>query len=146
LIGIKEAAMVQKSSWGAEMALGVATVDSEHSLQTRLLAVLREAVEARRDRAVIEEILRRVEDTSNSHFLSEELLMRLGAYDHYGVHVEEHRKLLEQLHAMRARFQAEPKYDLLAAVHWLEEWLGAHIKGMDRRFTESMEGAAAAPN
>jgi hemerythrin len=146
LIQIKEVAMVQRSVWNAELARGVATVDSEHRLQTRLVAVLRQAAEARRDPSVIEEILRRVADTSSSHFQGEELLMRLGAYDHYGVHVEEHRRLLEQLDAMRDRFQAEPGYDLLGAIGAIEEWLGAHIMGMDRRFIESVDGAAAAPN
>lgn len=138
--------MVQKSAWGAEMELGVATVDSEHRLQARLLAVLREAVEARRDHAVIEEILRRVEHTANAHFMSEELLMRLQAYDHYGIHVEAHRTLLQQLNETRARFETEPAYDLLDSITWIEEWLGAHIRGMDRRFTESVVGGDASPN
>jgi hemerythrin len=135
---VKEATMEQKRTWGAEIELGVASVESEHRLQARLLAVLREAAEAKRDRAVIEEILRRVEQTTNAHFSSEELLMRLEAYDHYGLHVEEHRKLLEQLSETRARFEAEPTFDLLRSVGWFEEWLAGHIQGMDRRFTESV--------
>jgi hemerythrin len=138
--------MEQKNSWGAEMELGLATVDSEHRLQARLLAVLREAVEARRDRAVIEEILRRVEHTTSAHFMSEELLMRLQAYDHYGIHVEEHRKLLEQFNEARAHFETEPTYDLLGSIRWIEEWLGAHVMGMDRRFAESLAGGRASPN
>jgi hemerythrin len=146
LICIKEVAMVQKSGWDAEMELGVGTVDSEHHLQARLVSVLREAVEARRDRAVIEEILRRVEDTSNVHFMSEELLMRLHAYDHYGVHVEEHRKLIEGLKALRVRFENEPGADLLASIAWVQEWLSAHIKGMDRRFVEIMARGTPSPS
>ena len=138
--------MEQKSSWGAEMELGVATVDAEHRLQARLLAVLREAVESRRDHAVIEEILRRVEQTTRAHFLSEELLMRLQAYDHYGMHVEEHGKLLDQLQETRARFEDEPAHDLLRSIASIEERLGAHIKGMDRRFTESVPGGNGSPN
>ena len=119
--------------------LGVGTVDSEHQLQTRLVAVLRDAVETGRDRAVIYEILQRVEDTSNVHFMSEELLMRLDAYDHYGAHVEEHRKLLAQLRELRTRFEADPNLDLRGSIGWIEEWLVHHIKGMDRRFTEALK-------
>jgi hemerythrin-like metal-binding protein len=131
--------MQQKSPWDAEHALGVETIDTEHQLQIRLVSVLRDAVESGRDRAVISEILRRVEDTSNVHFLSEELLMRLDAYDQYGSHVEEHRKLLEQLAKVRARFDTDPSTDLRQTITWIEEWLSAHIKGMDRRFTETMK-------
>ena len=131
--------METKSAWNRELELGVATVDSEHQLQGRLVAVLREAVETGRGRTVIEELLLRIEDTAKVHFLSEELLMRLDAYEQYGSHVEEHRLLLEQLAALRARFGAEPGMDLLKAVAWLEGWLADHVKGMDRRFTESMK-------
>jgi hemerythrin len=135
--------MEQRSAWGKELELGVGTVDGEHQLQARLVAVLREAVNARRDRAVIGEILRRVEDTSNVHFGSEELLMRLHAYDHYGLHVEEHRKLLEQLAELRAHFDADPSVDLGPSVGAVEEWLRAHIQGMDRRFIEVMDRGGA---
>ena len=139
--------MVQKGTWSAERELGVATVETEHQLQARLVAVLREAVEARRDRAVIGEILRRVEDTSNVHFMSEELLMRLHAYDHYGFHVDEHRHLLAELATLRARFDADPDADLGPSVGAIEEWLRAHIQGMDRRFIEAMaSGGAATPS
>lgn len=132
-----------KTAWEKEQQLGVATIDSEHALQGRLVAVLREAVETGREQAVIAEMLRRLEDTSNVHFMSEELMMRLDAYDQYGFHVEEHRKLLAQLAEVRARFESNPATDLLPMISWVEEWLTSHIKGMDRRFTESLPGDEA---
>lgn len=138
--------MVQKSAWDAELELGVGAVDAEHHLQARLVSVLREAVESRRDRAVIEEILRRVEDTSNVHFMSEELLMRLHAYDHYGVHVEAHRQLIDGLKELRVRFESEPGANLLGSIGWVEEWLAAHIRGMDRRFVEAMSRGPPSPS
>jgi hemerythrin len=141
----KETSMEPKTAWEQEQQLGVATIDSEHALQARLVAVLREAVETGRDHAVIAEILRRVEDTSNVHFMSEELLMRLDAYDQYGQHVEEHRKLLDQLAELRSRFEADPSTDLKPSISFIESWLGNHIKGMDRRFTESLKRGRSAP-
>jgi hemerythrin-like metal-binding protein len=129
--------MVQRSEEEAELELGVESIDSEHLLQRRLVAVLREAVETGREPAVIEEILGRVEETSAVHFRSEELMMRLDAYQHYGAHVDEHRELLAQLGELRASFQTNPGADLLAAIASIEEWLLAHIRGMDRRFTQS---------
>jgi hemerythrin-like metal-binding protein len=131
--------MEPKTAWEQEQQLGVATIDSEHALQARLVAVLRDAVETGREHSVIGEILRRVEDTSNVHFMSEELLMRLDAYDHYGLHVEEHRKLLHELAQVRSRFEANPNYDLKPSLGFIEAWLQNHIKGMDRRFADSLK-------
>ncbi len=136
----------QKGAWSAELELGVPAVDTEHQLQTRLLAVLRDAVETGRDRAVVDEILKRVEDTSNVHFMSEELMMRLDAYDQYGAHVEEHRRLLDQLRELRARFEADPAFDLRDSIGWIEGWLVNHIKGMDRRFTDGLQRAPVRPS
>jgi hemerythrin-like metal-binding protein len=135
--GSREDAMAQRSEEDADLELGVESIDSEHLLQRRLVAVLREAVETGRDPSVIEEILGRVEETSAVHFRSEELLMRLDAYQHYGAHVDEHHQLLAQLGELRTSFRANPGADLLASIASIEEWLRAHIRGMDRRFTQS---------
>jgi hemerythrin-like metal-binding protein len=131
--------MVEKSAWEKKQELGVESMDREHQLQTRLVATLRDAVETGRERTVIAELLRRLEDTSKVHFLSEELLMRLDAYEHYGAHVDEHRKLLDQLATLCARYESDPGLDLRDSLGWIEEWLNAHIKGLDRRFTESLQ-------
>jgi len=64
--------------------------------------------------------------------------MRLDAYDQYGLHVEEHRKLLAELAEVRARFEADPATDLRPSIGWVESWLADHVKGPDRRFTEAM--------
>jgi hemerythrin len=130
--------MIEKSAWVKEQELGVKSMDTEHQLQSRLVATLRDAVETGRERAVVAELLRRLEDTSKVHFLSEELLMRLDAYEHYGAHVEEHRRLLDQLATLCEKYEADPGLDLRDSLSWIEDWLGAHIKGMDRRFTESL--------
>ena len=130
--------MEQKSAWEREQQLGVATIESEHQLQERLVAVLRDAVASGRDQSVVSEILRRVEDTSNVHFMSEELLMRLEAFEDYGQHVEEHRKLLAQLAELRERFEADPGIDLGPSIGWIEGWLSNHVRQMDRRFAESV--------
>jgi hemerythrin-like metal-binding protein len=129
--------VAQGSAWEAEKALGIAGVDAEHQLQFRLVAVLRQAIEQGRDRAVLDELLTRIQETSSVHFMSEELLMRLHSHEQYEAHVEEHRRLLEQLSAMRAGLEAG-EADLGKAAERVEAWLDGHIRGMDRRFLETM--------
>jgi hemerythrin len=129
--------MTQKTAWETEKQLGLAGVDGEHSLQQRLVSVLRQAIEQGRERAVILELLGRIEATSNLHFMSEELLMRRHAYDQYASHVEEHRRLMEQLAEIREGLEAGQP-DLAASAGRIEAWLESHIRGMDRRFIESL--------
>jgi hemerythrin len=137
--------MDTSSDWNRDMSVGVAEVDVEHQLQARLVEALRDAVAGGRDRAVLGELLQRIEDTSNVHFMSEELLMRLHAWERYEPHTEEHRRLLEELRALRSLFERGGDAELGAAVEKLQAWLSSHIRGMDRTFAEHVARADAGP-
>jgi hemerythrin-like metal-binding protein len=78
----------------------------------------------------VEELLQRLCACSDVHFASEELLMRLHRYPRYGMHVEEHRRLLDQLGALGAG--GDPR----ALVRVVETWIEEHVRGMDRDFVE----------
>ncbi|HET9553769.1 MAG TPA: hemerythrin family protein [Anaeromyxobacteraceae bacterium] len=125
---------MEPADWRADLETGLGEVDQEHQLQVRLVEALREAIEAGRDRAVVDELLQRLEDTSNVHFMSEELLMRLHAWERYEPHTEEHRQLMEELRGLRRRFERGADAELALAVGQLQAWLAGHVRGMDRSF------------
>lgn len=125
---------------------GLPEVDVEHQLQIRLVEALQLAVAARRDRATLADLLTKLEDASNVHFMSEELLMRLHSWERYDQHTEEHRRLLEELQALRLLFEKGSAEALAPALEQLQTWLGSHIRGMDRAFAEYVaRGGLAAP-
>jgi hemerythrin len=128
--------MVPTPGLPRDLSTGVPEVDVEHELQVKLVAELQAAVSAGRGREVVGELLQRLEDVSNVHFMSEELLMRLHSWERYDLHTEEHRRLLEELRAMRALFDQQDGAALGAAAHRLEAWLTSHIRGMDRAFAD----------
>jgi hemerythrin-like metal-binding protein len=136
--------METKTAWQEDLSLGIGEVDGEHQLQVRLLSTLQEAISGGRPAGIVSEILQRVEDTSNVHFMSEELLMRLHAYERYALHVEEHRQLLEQFRDLRRHIEAGPAAAAAAAVEQLTRWLTGHIRGADRAFTEWVRTGGAA--
>jgi hemerythrin len=130
-----------------DLRTGVAELDVEHQLQVRLLEALRRAVAAGQDRAAQGELLQQLEDASNVHFMSEELMMRLHAWERYQQHTEEHRRLLEELKALRVLFERGGADAVQVALEQLQAWLGDHVRGMDRAFADhvSRGGLAAAP-
>lgn len=121
-------------SWNQDLTTGAAEMDGEHRLQVQLVEALEAAVAAGRDRAVLDELLGRLEETSNVHFMGEELLMRFHAWERYDQHTEEHRQLLEELRALRARFGAGDRAALEVDLGRLRQWLAGHVRGMDRAF------------
>jgi hemerythrin-like metal-binding protein len=123
---------------------GVAEVDVEHQLQVQLVDALRGAVAGGREPAVLAELLQQLQDVSSVHFGSEELLMRLHAWERYEMHVEEHRRLLEELEALKARFAEGGGASLAVPLDQLQAWLAGHIRGADRTFAEYVAGGGLA--
>lgn len=139
--------MTQGPDWQQSIVTGVAEVDVEHQLQVRLVESLQQAVATRQGRDTVGALLAQLADASNVHFMSEELLMRLHAWERYQAHVEEHRRLLEDLDALRALFEQGDDARLQEGAGRVQAWLISHIRGMDRAFAEYVTkgGLGASP-
>jgi hemerythrin len=66
------------------------------------------------------------------HFAVEESLMRLLSFPETEAHVEEHRKLTEQLEKLRKRAQDFEVADGLT--NFIQTWLVDHVNHFDREF------------
>lgn len=75
-------------------------VDAEHQIQMRLLMALQAAIRDQRPATESAEIRYQLTDFCRTHFLSEELLMRLHAYPDYDDHVNEHEQMLDALEGL----------------------------------------------
>lgn len=137
--------MDTRTSWAREVALESEELDREHGMQLALVAALEQALAEGAPAAAISERLEELLEASDLHFGAEELTMRMHSYPRYGVHVEEHRRLVEQLVVIQARHaQGDPSLDLVRDVR---RWFVSHVQGMDRDFAEhrAASGAAGGP-
>jgi len=130
--------------WSDELKLGIEAVDGEHRLQIALLDAFQASLSSGGDRAVTAEILARLDDYTNVHFMGEELMMRLHSYPGYGMHVEEHRKLVEQLRSLRGRHEARADAEAIGVLDELRRWLAGHIQTADRGFARFVANGGAA--
>lgn len=124
-----------------EIGTGVPDIDVEHQLQVRLVEGLRRSVAAGQGRDVQLALLRQLRDASNVHFMSEELLMRLHAWDGYEQHLEEHRRLLDELGMVEVLFDRGSPDAVDVALAQLQAWLTNHVGGMDRAFADHVRRA-----
>jgi hemerythrin len=113
------------------MSGGLAQMDEEHEAQLRLLDAFENAVRRGLDEQVLEGLLQQFIDHTNVHFLSEQLLMRLHAYEAYESHLQEHNELLAEVRKLQASFALGGGASTEGLIAALRRWLNVHIHTTD---------------
>ena len=111
------------------------SIEAEHRVQIGMIDALLSADEKGLEAAEIDEILVRLLEYTRLHFLSEELLMRLHAYQHHDEHVFEHRRMLDELESVRKAHQQDQSDEAAMSVQRLRARLLGHIHSHDAELT-----------
>ncbi len=111
--------------------IGIAEIDSQHRKLHTLLERLKQSTDKRYGFAA-DAILGELVIQTQIHFAVEESLMRLLSFPDTEDHVEEHRKLTEQLEKLRKRAQDFEVADGLTS--FIQTWLVDHVNNFDREF------------
>ena len=135
----------------SDLVTGSEPMDGEHRLQVGLLGALGDAVAAGRPADAVDEVFDRLLEFTKVHFASEELLMRLYAYDGYAAHVLEHEAALERIEDIRDQYRTGKTDLTLAMVEALGRWIATHTRRADRTLATflgdaGIAGRAGAPS
>ena len=113
--------------------VGVQEMDSEHDLMLGLVRALESAVETA-SRVQVEALLQQLSEFARVHFATEEIMMRLYAYDGFARHQLEHAKLLDQIDQVRGEFakgHVQPTKSFAGALrHWFAEHVRTHDQAL----------------
>lgn len=119
---------------GETIAVDSKATDDQHSLQVELLAALHQAVAEGQPPTSIENLFEQLVEFTKMHFAAEATLMRLYEYPHYGQHMLEHDRALEDLDAVHDIWlsgEAQPTLDRIDAI---AAGIEGHIEATDRAF------------
>ena len=122
---------------------GIALMDREHLGQLSLLNDLKAAVRSGADDAVVYALLNELVELSNLHFLSEQLLMRLHAYERYESHFLEHERLLAEVQNLKRNLATGTAADKHSLIEALRSWLLVHIQTADKTLAEYLNTRTA---
>ncbi len=134
------------AKWEERLSLDNEPIDGEHQLQIDLVNALEDALEKGRSREESEDILRQLDEFTNMHFMSEELMMRFHSYPETHAHTDEHRELLEHLRTLRDRFARDDVPLTLETIRSLRRWLTSHIRSMDRKLAQHINQGKVGPD
>ena len=111
--------------------IGIAEIDSQHRQLQALLDRLKQSTDKCYGFAA-DAILAELVVQTRIHFAVEESLMRLLSFPDAEAHVEEHRKLTDQLEKLRKRAQDFEVANGLT--NFIQTWLVDHVNNFDREF------------
>jgi hemerythrin len=114
----------------------VASMDREHSGQLILLNDLKTAVRSGADDSLVYALLNELVEHTNLHFLSEQLAMRLHAYEAYESHLLEHERLLAQVQNLQRDLAMGTAANREGLIEALRSWLVVHIQTADKTLAE----------
>jgi hemerythrin-like metal-binding protein len=126
-----------------EPSYGIASMDREHSGQLSLLNDLKAAVRSGAPDSLVYALLNELVEHTNLHFLSEQLSMKLHAYEAYESHFLEHERLLGEVQNLKRSLAAGTATDKSSLIEALRSWLLVHIQTSDKTLAEYLSTRAA---
>lgn len=120
--------------WDDSYSTGVPRYDEQHKVLIRMVNDLHDAMQQKRTKEAVGQILRGLADYTVTHFADEEKSFSQTGYPDEANHKIIHKKLVDQVVDFIGKFQsgeAVLSQDLLS---FLQDWLINHIKGEDKKY------------
>jgi hemerythrin len=127
--------------WSPAYSVNIQTIDNQHLELVNILNRLFVAVSKREGDKVIAGILDALISYTQTHFALEERLLRQAQYKDLEAHMEEHKKLLEQLDNLCKKHLIEEKAIYFEMLSFLKTWLKEHIQGVDTKYSAALQQA-----
>ena len=119
-----------------ELRYGIASMDREHAGQLSLLNDLKAAVRGGAPDSLVYALLNDLVEHTSLHFLSEQIEMKLHAYEAYESHFLEHERLLGEVQNLKRSLAAGTVTDKSSLIEALRSWLLVHIQTADKALAE----------
>ena len=120
--------------WDSSFATGIRSIDDQHRKLFDMVNDLHDAMQQKRTKEAIGQILNRLIEYTGSHFAHEENAFRKTSYPDEAAHKQEHTKLVGQVLDLQGKFNAGEAVLTQSVIEFLQDWLINHIKGTDKRY------------
>lgn len=124
--------------WNDALRLGHSAIDRDHQKLVALLNDLSDAMEEGHGMDVCGSVLAQLIAYTKTHFAMEEQLMSAHHYPAESAHREEHARLVQEVVAFQAEFEAKTSILSVSLLHFLRKWLTHHILESDKALARAL--------
>jgi hemerythrin len=121
--------------WTDDLSVSIQEVDEQHKGLIRLINQLHLVVSETQGEDTAREILDQLVESTRTHFLLEESLMRLTHYTGFETHKNQHETLMDEMRALLEQLDNGSATINVELLHFLKIWLTEHIERCDRHFS-----------
>jgi hemerythrin len=126
--------MASVVGWSPDLALGSSRIDGQHKHLFELVDALRAAMMEGRGRAVVGDVVAKLETYTKTHFALEEELLSAASYPHLAEHLRQHQAFTAKVAALRSAVEGGSPTASIDTLTYLSGWLAEHVRTSDRRY------------
>jgi len=126
--------LAQVLEWDESFATGVKKFDEEHKVLFKMVNDLHDAMQQKRSKEAIGQILHGLADYTVNHFAGEESAFAQTSYPEEAQHKQHHKKLVDQVVELIGKYSAGETVLSQDIITFLHDWLVNHIKATDKKY------------
>ncbi|HEX9080044.1 MAG TPA: bacteriohemerythrin [Desulfuromonadaceae bacterium] len=120
--------------WDESFSTGVPRYDEQHKVLFRMVNDLHDAMQQKRSKEAVGQILNGLAEYTVNHFGDEERNFARTNYPEEAQHKQLHKKLVDQVVELQGTFASGQTLLSQDVITFLQDWLINHIKGVDKRY------------
>jgi len=120
-------------TWNDSLSVGFEPIDEQHRRLVELINKLHSAMAQGKGSQTLSSVLDGLIDYVQTHFASEEAMMKINDYPGYAAQKSQHIDLTRQVLELRSQFATGQTVITMDVMKFLKDWLVDHIQGSDKQ-------------
>ncbi len=120
--------------WDDSFNTNIRTFDDQHKVLFNMINELHDAMQQKRSKEAISNILKGLADYTVNHFAEEERAFDKTGYTETEKHKQMHKTLVDQVVDLIGKYQSGETVLSQDIIDFLQKWLMEHIKGQDKKY------------
>jgi len=125
--------------WSDDLSVQIKEIDQQHQRLIDLINQLHEAMIQKQAKQVISKIIDELAAYTVYHFQTEEKYMEQFKYKGMVSHKNEHEMFVKKVGSFQKDYEAGKLGLSLEVMKFLQDWVSNHIKGIDKKYTETFK-------
>jgi hemerythrin len=126
--------------WNEKYSVNIAEIDRQHQQLIGHVNELNKAMRSGKGRQVLESVLKALIQYTQTHFATEEQLMKTHCFPDYLNHRHEHQTMTQKVLKLQEQYNAGNIAITIETMNFLREWLDQHIMGTDKKYSVFLNG------